>query len=35
MEQSTSSDTRPTKTTQGSWYAILAVAVAAFALVTS
>lgn len=35
MEQSTSSDARPTETTQGSWYAILAVAVAAFALVTS
>ncbi|MEB6668496.1 MFS transporter [Acinetobacter vivianii] len=35
MQQSTSSDVRPTQTTQGSWYAILAVAIAAFALVTS
>ena len=35
MDQSTTSKARPMTSTQGSWFAILAVAIAAFALVTS
>ena len=35
MDQSTTSKPRPITSTQGSWFAILAVAIAAFALVTS
>ncbi len=35
MDQSTTSKPRPMTSTQGSWFAILAVAIAAFALVTS
>ncbi len=35
MDQSTTSKARPMTSTQGSWFAILAVAIAAFALVHS
>lgn len=35
MDQSSISKARPTTSTQGSWFAILAVSIAAFALVTS
>ncbi|WP_254626031.1 hypothetical protein, partial [Acinetobacter oleivorans] len=34
MDQSSISKARPTTSPQGSWFAILAVAIAAFALVT-